>query len=167
MDEADRIQYFEVEKRSVPAKLWLPDQAPRDVQVFLKEHSQWRAGPELPSDLFVDDRVYFPVQDPEWGTVLIKRDSLMAMTVALDQTPPTPKTDEDYGEAEAPSTYSVSAFLTDGTTLQGELTVVLHGQVLRRLQDYMNLEDRSFVLRDGDSAHIINKAWTVAVRQAE
>lgn len=162
MEEAGRSKFFEVEKRSEPAKLWLPDQAPRDVQVFLKEHSQWRAGPELPSDLFVDDRVYIPVEDPEWGTVLVKRDSLMAMTVALDQTPPTPKTDESYGEA--PATYSVSVFLTDGTVLQGEITAILHGQVLRRLQDYLNLEDKSFVLRDGNSAHIINKAWTVAVR---
>ena len=163
MDEVGKSKFYEIEKRSVPAKLWLPDQAPREVQVFLKEHSQWRAGPELPSDLFVDERVYIPVDDPEWGTVLVKRDSLMAMTVALDQTPPAPKTDESFGEE--PKTYSVSVFLTDGSVLQGELTAVMHGQVLRRLQDYLNLEEKSFVVRDGDGAHIVNKAWTVAVRE--
>ncbi|MEN8143535.1 MAG: hypothetical protein ABFS14_01170 [Gemmatimonadota bacterium] len=152
-------------KRSEPAKLWLPDQEPREVQVFLKEHSQWRAGPELPSDLFVDERVYIPVDDPEWGTVLIKRDSLMAMTVALDQTPPVPRVDESPGET--PGIYRVSVFLTDGTMLEGELTAVQHGQVMRRLQDYMNLEEKSFILRDGAEAHIVNKAWTVAVRDSE
>ena len=145
---------------NVPARIRLRGQSAREVELFLRENSVFRAGPGLPRDLFADERDFIPLRDPEWGLILVRRESLVLIEVPEER-------DEDRASAIAEE-YGhqgdrVSVYLEDGTLLQGR-TDPLTRERYPRVQDLLNAGEGFLRLRREGLVQLVNKSCIVWVR---
>lgn len=145
---------------SVPAIIRLRGQAPREVRLFLKRNSLYREGTELPRDVFADERDFLPVRDPEWGLILVRRESL-----ALIEVPEQADVDRaaELAEEEGYRGEEVAVYLEDGTLLQGR-TDPLSRERYPRVQDLLNLGGAFLRLRGEGRVLLVNKDVILWVR---
>ena len=157
------LSYFRVPKLKVEATMTLVGLAPRGVRLFLAEHSMFRAGPDEPADLFRDKREFIPVEDPEWGLVLLRRAAIMVMSLPIDRHEQ--YTEQAHGAkvADIHDRTEVAVFLRDGTLLRG-LVGSFRLDVHRRMQDFLNEQEPFFLVREEEAVHFIHKEWIVWVK---
>jgi hypothetical protein len=161
MDED--LSLYRVSRVPADARVTLAGLEPRSVRLFLAEHSMFRAGPDEPADLFRDQRTFIPVEDPEWGLVLLRRVAIMVMSL------PAAKHDEHREASRGAATgeiherNQVTVFLRDGTMVRGQVGS-FRKDLHRRMQDFLNSQEPFFLIRDEDTVHFINKEWIVWVK---
>lgn len=145
---------------NVPALVSLRGHAPREVRLFLRANSVFRAGPGLPRDIFADERDFLPVRDPEWGLILVRREALVLIEVPEER-------DQDraaeIAEEEGHHGEEVTVYLEDGTLLQGR-TDPLSRERFPRVQDILNAPDGFLRIRQAGRVHLVNKNFIVWVR---
>ena len=147
---------YTVPKREVAAEVVLPDGIPLRLRIFLNERAESHSGFERPSDLFNGAEGFIPTVDERGELVLLNRDSLMVVSVASEH---------EFGGADPrPEELAlddttralVDVTLEDGSTVRGLLTYLMP-VAQRRLQDFLNLDERFLTLRDQKVARLINK----------
>lgn len=149
-------EIFRVPKRQVPAQVLIPGRPALSLTLFLAESAGTHAGSERPSDLMNGDQVFFPATDLQGSTVFLRRDAVMVLTVAAaHERGDDPDAVRPLASEEA-TQIRLDVLLEDGTSLRGELRFLMP-EGKRRLQDFLNLSDRFFLLEDGERIHLINK----------
>jgi hypothetical protein len=145
---------------NVSAVVHLRGHASREVRLFLKENSVFRAGSDLPRDVFADERDFLPVRDPEWGLILVRRKALILIEVPEER-------DADraaeLAEEQGHRGEEVAVYLEDGTLLQGR-TDPLSPDRFPRVQDLLNARDSFLRLRGAGRVQLVNKGYIVWVR---
>jgi hypothetical protein len=161
MDED--LSYFRVAKVQADADVTLAGLEARRIRLFLAEHSMFRAGPDEPGDLFRDPRMFIPVEDPEWGLVLLRRAAIMVMSLPAAQ-------HDDHMESSRGTAISaiherkqVAVYLRDGSMVRGWVGS-FRKDLHRRMQDFLNEQEPFFLVRDEQTVHFINKEWIVWVK---
>lgn len=153
---------YTVPKREVPVEVVLSDGLPLRLRIFLSENAESHSGFERPSDLLNGAECFIPAVDGRGEVVLLNRDSMLVMSVAADHefggADPRP---EELGSEETTRAL-VDIMLEDGSTLRGLLTYLLPA-AQRRLQDFLNLDDRFVTIRHDEAARLINKRRIVRV----
>jgi len=152
---------YTVPKREVSASVLLPEGEPMELRIFLNERAETHSGYERPSDLLDGPHSFIPAIDGGDHLVLLNRDSLMVLTVAAEH--------EFGGDDPVEIAYEqttraqVEVILESGATLRGLLTY-LQPEAQRRLQDFLNREDRFIAIRDGALVRLVNKRRIARVR---
>jgi len=152
-----------VPKVQANARVTLSGLEPRSVTLFLSEHSMFRAGPDEPADIFRDQRMFIPVEDPEWGLVLLRRASIMAMSLPAEKHVEHLEIARGSAVEQFHEREQVAVFLRDGTIVRGWVGS-FRQDLHRRMQDFLNEEEPFFLVRDEDTVHFINKEWIVWVK---
>jgi len=153
-------EIFRVPKRQVPAQVLIPGRPPMSMMLFLAECAGTHAGTERPSDLMNGEQVFFPATDVQGGTVFLRRDAVMVLTVAsVDERGDDPDVVRPLASDEA-TQVRLDVLLEDGSMLRGDLRFLMP-EGKRRLQDFLNLSDRFLLLEAGDQIHLINKSRIV------
>lgn len=158
---------YQVPKHEASARVLLSDGSRRRITVYLSEQAERHAGPERPSDLLNGDNPFVPVSFPDFGFALLRRTSVVVMTVAVE--------DELVGGTEAEDLvgadsdrdgvewHDVVLILDDGSDLQGTIAYLMPpGE--RRLQDYLNQAPTFVRLREDDRVQIVNTDRIVRVQ---
>ena len=149
------VQYT-IPKHRVPVEVVLPAGPPMRLRLFLNECAETHSGYERPSDLLNGSLRFLPAMDERGELVMLNRDSLSVVSVPaeheFDSGTPRP---EDLAEGDTTQAL-VTVTLVDGSTIRGLLTYLLP-ESHRRLQDFLNLEDRFLTLHDAGFARFVNK----------
>lgn len=144
----------------VPAVVRLRGHADREVHLFLRENSIFRAGPGLPRDVFADERDFLPVRDPEWGLILVRRAALLLIEVSeAEDRDRVAELQEEQGHRGE----DVAVYLDDGTLLQGR-TDPVNPERYARVQDLLNSDGSFLRLRRAGRVQLVNKDCIVWVR---
>lgn len=157
---------YQVPKHEAPARVLLADGSRRRITVYLGEQAEDHAGPERPSDLLNGSERFFPVSFPDAGFALLRRTSVLVMTVDVEHELVGATEAEDvFGPGPDPEgleRHDVVLFLDEGSEAEGTMTFVMPpGE--RRLQDYLNRASAFVRLRDGDRVRIVNTDRVVRV----
>jgi hypothetical protein len=160
---SDDLNYYRIPKHRAAARMTLAGLEPRDVRLFLAEHSMFRAGPDEPADLFRDQRTFIPVEDPEWGLVLLRREAIMVMSISARMHDAALEKSRGVALEEIHQRTNVTVFLRDGSMYRG-LVGLFRLDLHRRMQDFLNEQEPFFLVRDEEQVHFINKDWIVWVK---
>lgn len=161
---------YEVPKHEVPARVVLPGSEPRDARLFLSERAERHTGRERPGDLLNGGQPFFPVSFADTGFALLRRSSVLVVTVRAEDELVAGATDgqgivEDGADADGAERQELRLVLERGPTLEGTITYLMPpGE--RRLQDYLNQADDFVRLRRGDRIHLVNTARIALVEPA-
>ena len=148
-------EVYRIPRLQFTAEVLLLGQSPRSLNLFLGAWAKSHAGYERPSDLFNGTENFLPALDLAGKPLLLQLDAVQAAAFAADL---------EFGAEEMRAmdltpehtSAAIDIVLEDGTPLSGIVTYLLpEGQ--RRVQSFLNLPERFFVLRDGDTAWLINK----------
>lgn len=157
---------YEVPKHQVPARIVLPGSEPRDARLFLSERAERHTGPERPGDLLNGDQPFFPVSFDDTGFALLRRTSVLVVTVRAEDELVAGATDgqgiveEEEEDADGAERHDLRLVLDRGPALEGTMTYLMPpGE--RRIQDYLNQADDFVRLRRGDRIHLVNTARIV------
>ena len=137
-------------RRVEKASLWL----------FLSERVAMREGAEKLSDLLNSPGEFLPAMESSGSVVLLNKDAVMALSAPADAEFPSEGGETSHGTRSG----GVGAELTllDGTLVRGEVPLVMP-EGKRRLVDFLNLPERYFALREGETVQLVNKRCIVRV----
>lgn len=157
---------YQVPKHEASARVLLADGSRRRVTLFLSERAEGHTGPERPSDLLNGDDRFVPVSFRDAGFALLRRTSVLVMTVDVeDELTGAAGTEDVFGSGPDPEgleRHDVALILSDGSELEGTMTFLMPpGE--RRLQDYLNRAPTFVRLRAGDRIRIVNTDRIVRV----
>jgi hypothetical protein len=157
---------YRVPKRRVTAEVTLVGRPPVTLLLFLGDGAVAHRGRERPSDLLAGPDAFLAAVEPrDEAVILVRRDAVAVMTVPVEEEyGEQPSRPEDLAAAGAVSA-DVEVVLEDGTSRRGTITYLLP-EGRRRLQDHLNGEEPFLVLREGASAHLINKRRLASVSAA-
>ena len=159
---------YRIPTRRVPAELLLAGRGTMRADLYLLEQGDRTIGPERPQDLLNGTKRFFPVEQPERGTVLVHRESVLMVSLSSDDALESdPGARELLSEARIEGSHArevhVDLRLEDGTEISGTVAYVRpRGE--QRLQDYLNSSDTFFRVWDGDAMHLVNGDRTVSIR---
>lgn len=158
---------YQVPKHEASAEIRLADGSRRRVTVYLSERAQSHAGAERPSDLLNGDDRFIPVNFPDTGFALLRRTSVVTMTVDVeDELVGAGGTEDVFGPGPDPEgleRHDVVVILDDGSELEGTMTFLMPpGE--RRLQDFLNRAPTFVRLRENDRIEIVNSDRIVGVQ---
>jgi hypothetical protein len=149
-------ELYRVPRLQIPAEVLLVGQSPRRLDIFLGVCAQSHAGYERPSDLLNGADAFVPALDTDGHMHILNKDAVQVLSVAAEY---------EFGEEDLvaievarlqATSKHVEIVLEGDTHLSGQLTYLLpEGQ--RRVQSFLNLKDRFFVLIEGDTVRLINK----------
>lgn len=152
---------YAIQKRRVTVELLLPGHAARRLDVFLDPDASRPTGFSRPSDLLERHAEFVPAVDPARGTIFLRRESIMALTVPQD-------IEYDASSAigldlfEGRKSREIVVVLEDGRKLRGWMDYVLL-QEGARIQEHFELNERFLRIRNGDVVHIIHKSKIVEI----
>jgi len=128
--------------------------------LFLSERVATREGAERLSDLLNSPGEFLPAMESAGSVVLLNKDAVMVLSAPAEAEFP----DEDAEPAGGARSAGVLSEVTllDGTELKGEVPFVMP-EAKRRLVDFLNLPERYFALRQGETVQLINKRCIVRV----
>jgi len=154
---------YSVPKRQVTAEVILPGRHPLTVKLFLNEYAEGHDGREKPSDVLNGPMTFLPVTDHQGGVVFLRRDSVLAVSVAAveEHQADVPRLEEL--DPVGVKSHQVEVMLEEGTTIRGVVTYLMP-ESQRRLQDFLNTTERFLALREDDTMHLVNKRRIVQVR---
>lgn len=158
---------YQVPKHEASARVRLADGSRHEITVYLSERAEGHAGPERPSDLLNGDDRFVPVSFADAGFALLRRTSVVVMTVAVDdEMVGAGGTEDVFGSGPDPEgleRHDVVLALYDGSELEGTMTFLMPpGE--RRLQDFLNRSPPFVRLRDDDRIRIVNTDRIVRVQ---
>ncbi|HZI95435.1 MAG TPA: hypothetical protein VFE84_14410 [Patescibacteria group bacterium] len=147
---------YAVPKHEVLVEVALAGGPPMKLKLFLNECAQTHPGFERPSDLLNGSMCFLPAMDEHGDLVMLNRDSLTVVSVSAEHEfgIDTPRPEELAADDATRALVAVT--LIDGSTIRGLLTYLLP-ESHRRLQDFLNQEDRFLTLHEGSSAKLVNK----------
>lgn len=158
---------YQVPKNEVPAHVVLADGTEGELHLYVSERAERHTGRERPSDILNDEAPFFPVRFSDTGFALVRRSSVLVMTVRLEdelvaggsegagllQTGPA---------VEDAERHEIRLVLEEGTVVEGSVTYVMPpGE--RRLQDFLNQTPRFVTVRTDGSARLVNSDRIVRV----
>jgi hypothetical protein len=147
---------YTVPKREIQVEVVLPAGPPMRLFIFLNERAETHSGFERPSDLLDGVNLFIPAVDDRGELVLLNRDALLMVSVAAEhELSHEDPTAEDLAVEETTHAL-VEVVLENGMALRGLITYLLP-PARRRLQDFLNSEDRFLTLKDSTFARLINK----------
>ncbi len=156
---------YSVPKLQVHARIIVSGERPADVTLFLSERAEKHAGHERPSDLLNGSLAFIPARDEHGSVVLLGHDNLMVVSVASDDEPG----DEELHLADRAlldvTAVQIQVVMQDGTTLRGEVRYLMPPSQ-RRLQDFLNTDQRFVSLRQDNVVHLVNKGRIVQISKA-
>lgn len=159
---------YRVPRPSVSATVAVEGGAPRTVRLYLRDRSETHAGPDRPLDLLNGSRRFLPVEDPDEGFTLLRRASILVLSVPADaERAGEPGDAEDLAardpEMAGACRREVRVRMEGGTEVQGTVVYVLpEGE--RRLQDYFNRCPDFVRLWDGDTVRLVNARRILRIR---
>lgn len=155
---------YVVPKTGISASVLMHGRQLREVEIFLSESSPTHTGAERASDLLGAGSGFIPVRRAGSSQVfLVRREAIMVITVsALDETV-AEGIEEGILESDAARTERLEVVLADGSSVRGEICYVMP-EGHRRVQDYLNLPEGVFKLRDDDRIHIVSKRHVGEIR---
>jgi hypothetical protein len=159
------LSEYRIPKREVTAEVSLLGQARKVVKLFLGDRAENRSGPEKPSDLLNGTRSFFPAVEPPGRFVLLHRDSVTDLAVAVETEFPAEESPEG-ADAEALAKVLVELVLQDGSKVRGTVQFLMP-EGRRRLIDFLNTADRFLIVRADGLARLINKRRIVRVETLE
>lgn len=157
------MRMYAVPKHSIPAEVALQGLESLQVTLFLSERAPTHSGTELPSDVLNGEVSFIPAKDAGGQTLMLNKDALLVVSLDADQEY---GHEPHYAEEHAAgglSTRAIQVSLSDGSTRQGTVTYLLP-EASRRIQDYLNVNERFLALRDDRTVHFINKRHITHVR---
>lgn len=157
---------YQVPKHEAEVEVRLSDGSRGRITVYLSERAQGHAGPERPSDLLNGDDPFLPARFPDAGFALLRRTSVVVMTVDVeDEVTGASGAESLFGSGPDPDgveRHAIALILDDGSELEGTMTYLMPpGE--RRLQDYLNRAPRFVRLRNDDRVDIVNSDRIVRV----
>ena len=147
------MQELAVERRLVPVAIRFAGQEVLRGQIFLSPMAKRHAGPETVLDLMNDPEPFFVLRVEEETPVrMINKERIVEVEIASA---------EQFGEDEDPTSTGakeepVSITFQDDFVLAGTAYVEMPA-AKSRLIDFLNIEEKFFALRAGDSAHIVSR----------
>lgn len=156
---------YSVPKRQVTAEVIIPGQHALTVRLFLNECAEAHGGHERPSDVLNGPIAFLPATDHQGKVILLQTDSVLVVSVAAveehsDELP----TAEDLAPQGVKS-HLVDVLLEEGTTIRGIVSYLMP-ESHRRLQDFLNTNDRFLSIREDGIVHLVNKRRIAQVRPA-
>ena len=146
---------YRIPKRPIPAEVILPGSSGMPMMLFLGERAETHSGDERPSDLLNGPDDFLPFFDPEGRVVFVHRDTLCAVSVAVEYEFGEGKLWPEDVTSEA-TNMRIVVSLEDGQDFRGRISYLMP-EGNRRLQDVLNLEDRFLILREENQIYLINK----------
>lgn len=152
---------FYVPKRQVTSKARvIGDGAEHTWELYLSETAQNHAGPEVPSDLLNQEVRFIAVKDADAGFLIVNRRRVLFVDVPADEEFHAAGLGVEDLAAAVSKAVDVELLLQNGERLRGTL-VYIQPPGQQRLQDYMNVAPDFIALRDGATAHIVNRREVV------
>lgn len=151
---------YQVPKYEVPARVVLADGTEAELSLYVSERAEHHAGRERPSDLLNGDEAFFPARLSDEGFVLVRRTSVLVMTVRLEDELVPGASDgadllRDEPEVEGVERHDVRVVMDQGTVVEGTVTYLMPpGE--RRLQDFLNQASRFMTVKDGGRLQLVN-----------
>jgi len=147
---------YRIPKHQVPADVAVAGRAPIRVRLFVGDLAENHMGAERPSDVLNGPHPFVPAVDGNGALLLLNVDSIMFVSVesSWEFDPDAPRA-EDLASDEAVVS-RIELMLDDGSVLRGTVSYLLP-ESHRRLQDYMNGEQRFMIVRQDAVAHLVNK----------
>lgn len=161
---------YQVPKREMEAGVVLAGGREATVHLFLSERAEHHSGPERPSDLLNGDDPFVPVRFADSGFALLRRSSVLVMTVEAEAERAGGGADPEAGlpgagggpVPDSAERRDVRIVLDGGIEAEGTLTYVMPpGE--RRLQDYLNQAPAFVSLLAGNRAKLVNTGRIVRV----
>ncbi len=156
-------EVFRVPRVRINAQVALTGRRTREVSMFLSERAETHSGHERPIDVLNGSRRFLPVLERD-SLVFLNLDAITMVSVPAEL---------EYTEDEMllldiaiqqQTHRHIEVSLEDGSILAGDVAYVMpEGQ--RRVQDFLNNNERFFRLRDGEHARLINKTRVLWINQ--
>lgn len=158
------MKQFQIPKHTFIASVQIPGEGqPTRLSFFLGESAQDHGGPERPSDLLNGAQTFLPAMDERGRVAILNLELVASVTITTDEeVAPGSGFLRDITTTRAP----VTVVLDDGTRLTGRFEYDLP-DTHRRLQDYLNLDARFFMLVEDHSIRFINRRRVASVRPLE
>jgi hypothetical protein len=153
---------YRIPKQEVSAEVSLLGHPRKVVKLFLHERAETHAGPERPSDLLNGAGEFFPVIEPPGKLVLLHRDSVMVISIAVGSEFHGSDPAGEAAAGEGATELSVEVILQDGSHLRGTVRFAMP-EGRNRLIDFMNLPERFLTMREESLARLINKRRIVRI----
>jgi hypothetical protein len=155
---------YAVPKKGIRASIILSGQQVRAVELFLGDRARNHEGSERASDLLSSDAEFIPVRQIDSSKVfLLRRDSIMVVTIAAEDEPDIGQSELRLLDSETCTRIQIEVVLTDGSTIQGTISYMMP-EARRRVQDFLNLPERIIRVRDDERIHIVSKRHIAEVQ---
>lgn len=147
---------YRIPKNQIPVEVQIAGRSPVALSLFLSDCAESHSGTERPSDLLNGADTFVPAIDANGGLIFLQKDRIevvsfptehelggdVLMTVALN--------------SDQAITAGVEITLQDGTKITGTIRYLMPAGS-RRLQDFLNQQDRFIALQDDKRIRLINK----------
>lgn len=162
MSQALLAAEYRVPKREISAEATFLGHPRKVVHLFLSERAQTHDGAERLSDLLNGTGDFLPAIEPPRNLVLLHKDALMALSVAVETEFPSQEAAQEELAGTVGTSVVVGIALCDGTEIGGTVRFVMP-EGKNRLVDFLNEPELFFAVRDGELAHLVNKRCIVRV----
>jgi hypothetical protein len=156
MLQAMPAEEYRVPKREISAEAVFLGHPRKVVHLFLSERAQSHDGAESLIDLLNGPGDFLPAVEPPRSLILLHKDALMALSVAVETDLPSQEPAEGEDSRKLGTSLAVSIALRDGTEIGGMVHFVMP-EGRNRLVDFLNEPEPFFAVKDGARSHLVNK----------
>jgi hypothetical protein len=153
---------YSIPKRELTVRVTLKGQAPAFLKIFLGPDPSRPSGFEKASDVLNGAPRFLPAKDERGQIVFLHRDAIALVSISTEDE--REDLEADHADTGFSTHRGIEVTLDDGSTLAGNVVYIMP-EARRRLQDYLNTEDRFLELRLPQVTHLINKRRILRVSQ--